>query len=506
MPEPLVDVIVAVHNDRRPVERAVDSALRTSIDVRVTIVAHNVDEAAIHRRIGVRDADPRLRVLPLADGVRSPANAFNHGLDAATARYVSIVGSDDSLEPGALEAWVDLAEATQADAVIAPIIRDGGHGVPTPRIRRSRARRLLDADRDRVYERTAPLGLQRRATTAALRYEQGLPRGVDQVYGLRLWTDHRVVFDPHGPGYLEHADQDDRVTHVFGPLGDDFVFLDAYLDTVRRLPVSIRRATVAKTIRVHVVPAVRNRAATGKLSRSDLVSAGKVLTALEAVAPGARGLLPRTLGADVLAIETSSPERMGAGNGPGRRILELLPIDLRHLLHRHAPLRTALAGRAVARSVARGFAERARVEERRSEAGKASDGGVVILSPHATQAARDLRDECAGILIGWAGTPADLTVDRPSRWAARAQDLLDGTFPTRIILRLLGADAATQFARRIRGTSSETALRRASLIIAAEEDAVFAAWRAQRAGAAGVRVVHGLAAASEMLVRRGSGS
>lgn len=500
MPDLMVDVIVAVHNDRRPVERAVASALLTSLEVRATIVAHNVDAARIRERLGDLGQDSRVRILELSDGVRSPANAFNRGLDASTARYVAIIGSDDSLEPGALDAWVHLAESTHADAVIAPIVRDGGHGVPTPRIRRSRAPRLLDADRDRLYERTAPLGLQRRSATGALRYEQGLARGVDQVYGLRLWANHRVVFDPDGPAYREHADQDDRVTHAFGPIADDFAFLATYLDEIRLLPAALRRAAVAKTIRVHVVPAVRNRISVGTLSHADLAAAAEILSALEKSAPRARGLLPRTVGADLRAIEAMSSERLSSGRGIAQRMAELLPMDLRLVLHRHGPLRNALAGRALARRVTRGFAMR---EATRAGAVTSPDGGVVVLSPEATSAARDLSDECGGIVIGWRGTAAHITVERPSRWSIRAQRLLGGGFPTRILLRVLGADDATQFARRLRGTPAEAALRRATLIVAAEEDGVLAAWRAQRASGGSVRAVHGLAAAREMLQRQG---
>ncbi|MBT2475325.1 glycosyltransferase [Microbacterium sp. ISL-103] len=356
---PVVDVIVAVHNTNRPVERAVASALRSSLHVRVSVVAHNVASEDIAARLGRLADDPRVRILALADGVRSPANAFNCGLDAATGEFVTIIGSDDSLEDGALDSWVALAERHRADAVVAPIVRDDGHGVPTPRIRPSRSVRLLDADRDRLFERTAALGLQRRRSTDRLRYADGLPRGVDQSFGLRLWTSSRVVFDPASPVYREHSDQNDRVTHVFGPLGDDFAFLDDVIAVLAELPPALRRAVVSKLIRVHVVPAVRNRLVSARLQSSDLDAADGVLRRLWAVAPGARALLPRALSPYIEAVESRSLEAANSAHERRpSRFASAVPQALGLILHRHAPLRTMLAGRAVMRRVARGYVDR----------------------------------------------------------------------------------------------------------------------------------------------------
>lgn len=347
---PLIDVVIAVHNDRRPVDRATASVLSTKADHRVTVVAHNVDPQKIVERLGALAEDPRVRVLGLADGVRSPANAFNHGLDAATGSYVSVIGSDDTLETGALDAWVALAEQHRADAVIAPVVRDDGYGVPTPRVRHRGGVRVLDADQDRLFERTAALGLQRRSTTSHLRYTENLPRGVDQEYGLRLWTSGRIVFDPVAPAYREHADQDDRVTHAFGPLLDDFSFIDGFLGVVSALPSPLRRAAVAKIIRVHLVPAVRNRADAASLQAADLEAAAQVLDRLTGVAPSALGLLPRELDGTVNAIRRRSVAA-AAHSARRSRIGGVVPKAPWLLLHRHAPLRSLAAGRAVMRQV-----------------------------------------------------------------------------------------------------------------------------------------------------------
>ncbi|MCK2036323.1 glycosyltransferase family 2 protein [Microbacterium sp. SSW1-49] len=356
---PAVDVIVGVHNGDRPIERAVRSVLASTVHVRVSVVAHNVGTDVIARRLGELVDDPRVRILSLQDGVRSPANAFNRGLDAATGTYVAIVGSDDSLEAGALDAWVALAERHAADAVIAPIIRDGDHAVPTPRIRDRRRVRVLDADRDRVFERTAALGIQRRKTTDSLRYATGLPRGVDQEFGLRLWTTKRIVFDPATPVYREHADQNDRVTHAFGPLIEDFAFLDGIESAVAGLALPLRRAVVAKLVRVHLVPAVSNRARAKSLDTADLDAADDILRRLSALAPGMQRLLPRALRGDLAAIRHRSvAEAVDVTRRSRSRLTEVLPDDPWLFLHRHAPLRSLSAGRSVMRRTQIAYAAR----------------------------------------------------------------------------------------------------------------------------------------------------
>ncbi|WEK62702.1 MAG: hypothetical protein P0Y60_08255 [Candidatus Microbacterium colombiense] len=97
--------------------------------------------------------------------------------------------------------------------------------------------------------------------------------------------------------------------------------------------------------------------------------------------------------------------------------------------------------------------------------------------------------------VGWADSGAHVSVRRPSSWAAAAQRRIGSGIPARIVLRLLGADNATQFARAI--SSNRDALRvlaTADLVVAAEEDAAFAAWRAARPAQA-PRSVYGTAAA-----------
>ncbi|WP_396656716.1 glycosyltransferase [Microbacterium sp.] len=355
-----VEVIVGVHTPARPVERAVASVLRNQVSLRVTVVAHNTDPAAVRGRLATLADDPRVRVLELSDGVRSPANAFNFGLDAAEGDFFSLVGSDDELAAGALDAWAELADRASADVVMAPIRRVPGDGVPSPRVRRGRVVRL-DGDRDRLFERAAPLGLVRLARFPHLRFTTGLPRGVDQVYAMHLWfSGASIAFDPAAPAYLEHDDQTDRVTLAGGPLADDLAYLDAMESDpafAGMTPVA-RRALAAKLIRVHLLGAIASRAESEAFTDADRAAVVEVLARLRGWGRGLDGLLAvrdrRALRA-ASAAGTSAAQLHHAVGDRSRHATwsAVLTVNPLKVLHRHAPLRSMAAGLRVARAVTR---------------------------------------------------------------------------------------------------------------------------------------------------------
>ncbi|MGO1934524.1 MAG: glycosyltransferase, partial [Cellulosimicrobium funkei] len=136
MTAPEVDVVVAVHDARRPVARAAASVLdHQDVRVRLTVVCHNIDRARIADGLGsgiLDEVGGRVRLLELHDGIPSPAGPFNLGLDHAEAPFVGIMGSDDWLEEGALASWLALARATGAEAVVPRLRHASGSRVPTP--------------------------------------------------------------------------------------------------------------------------------------------------------------------------------------------------------------------------------------------------------------------------------------------------------------------------------------------------------------------------------------
>ena len=360
-----IDVIIAVHSATRPVARAVRSALKTASRVRVTVVVHNIDPAVIERNLGDLVDDPRVRLIELQDGIRSPAGPMNLGLRKATADWFALLGSDDEFEAGALDAWLELAQRTAADVVIAGIQDVGRPSDPYPPKRRDRVSDL-DGDRDRLVYRSAPLGLVSLRAFPGVQLAAGLPSGEDLPLVARLWmTGARVSFDPALPLYIGHVDAEDRVTAEPRPVAADFAFLDHIVGAEwwDLVGPKARRALVLKTIRIHVFDAIVARLSEGGLEPTARTAIRAVLDRLRAMSPNAFRLLSI---ADSKAITTalratSTREditraidaRWNYGSLP-----TLITSNPFLSLHRHAPFRLLQAGIAVRHAITTGFAAR----------------------------------------------------------------------------------------------------------------------------------------------------
>lgn len=350
MSAPVVDVVIPVHDPVRPIERAVASVLdHTDTDVRVTVVAHELDPAAVRQRLG-RDEDARLRVLGHADGRRSPSGPFNAGLDAADGEYTSVMGSDDTLQPHAIDSWVALAARTKSEVVIARLRHAGGRAVPTPPTRALRSTRL-DGVRDRLAYRSAPLGLVSRRRFGELRFATDVPTGEDIPYVTAVWfSGAQIAYDRWGPAYLIHDDGGSRVTFAGRPLAEEFRWWSALAGDpwFLSLPDASRRAIVTKLIRIQLFGAIHYRpdaASWTTAERTELAAIAAQL--LEHGAGAERALSRRDRALLDAALDATVPaERLLAASAARRRFgnpASLLPRELRAMLAREAPLRYAAA-------------------------------------------------------------------------------------------------------------------------------------------------------------------
>jgi hypothetical protein len=351
VPEPDVDLIIAVHDPTRPIERAVSSVLDgTRAAVRVTVVCHNTDGTAIRVRLESHSQDARLRVLDLVDGVASPSGPFNAGLDAATASYVSIMGSDDELRPGAVDSWLAVARASESDVVLPPIVHASGARVPTPPSRPFRSRRL-DGVKDRLAYRSAPLGLIARSRIGAIRFPAAVPTGEDIEFTVALWFSGAVVaFDRRGPAYVVHADADERVSTIRRPIAIDASFLEPLLRSAAFLGLSViqRTALVVKLYRINILAWAANRPEVDAWSDQDRVDLAECIAACRAVAPRAEEMLSRADRDLIDAIcDPSSPTQTVVDLARARRIharfAALVPRGPSDILRREAPLRFVAA-------------------------------------------------------------------------------------------------------------------------------------------------------------------
>ncbi|MCY7289634.1 MAG: glycosyltransferase family 2 protein [Cryobacterium sp.] len=291
MTDPNVEAIIAVHTSTRPIARVVASIVNgTRVPVAVTVIAHNVERAAVVSGLGALSELPTVRVLELQDGIPSPAGPFNFGLACAEAEWVTLVGSDDELERGAIDSWLSTAEALHADFVIPRIHHVGGRDEATPPVRRGPPQtRLVEPVRDRLPYRSAPLGLMSMRAFGHLRFTERMRSGEDLAFVLQIWFSGRpIAFNRSGPAYLVHRDQNDRVSFDPRSAAEDFAILD---DTIgspwfARLTRRQRRLIVLKFLRMQVLDAVAIRL-DRNVSEIDLAVLSKSVSRLHDSAPDA---------------------------------------------------------------------------------------------------------------------------------------------------------------------------------------------------------------------------
>ena len=348
---PRVDVVIAVHDPARPIERAVGSVLGgTTAPVRVTVVVHNTAPAPVHARLAAFAGDPRLRTRQLQDGIPSPAGPFNAGLDAATAEFRAVMGSDDELQRGAIDSWLAQAERTGARVVIARVRHAGGRAIPTPPTRPGRTAGL-DPVLDRLSYRSAPLGLFARQPFGDLRFPVGPPVGEDIPFVTRLWlSNEAIAYDRRGPAYLVHADAPSRTTTRIRPVEVEFQWLAALFaeEAFTRATAERQSSVVVKLLRVHVFGAVLNRPDPASWTAAERRAIAGIADRLVAAGHGIERVLARRdrdlldairdpeIPASHLLRAAVRRRRFGA---PGT----LIPRDVRWTFHREAGLRVAAA-------------------------------------------------------------------------------------------------------------------------------------------------------------------
>lgn len=343
----LVDVIIPVHSATRPIRRAALSVLEhTALPVRLTVVAHNIDSSTIRANLAEVAEHPDLRLIPLADGIPSPAGPMNLGLDQATAPYVSLLGSDDLLTPGALDSWYSIASATGASVVI-PRIEGGRSGVlPLPPTRRARSREL-DAVKDRLTYRCSPVGLISRTHYGDLRFTPGLGSGEDLAFTAELWfSGIHIAYDRAGPSYFGSEDETDRVSNAIRPVTEDFAFLDAIAAATwfQQLGRRERLAFGVKTLRLHVFDAIAGRLGKEEGISSHRVALLEVVDRIEHMAPGSAAFLSRADRAVLDELKHDAPDEsriiafLGMRWVAGRQAL--LPRNPLLAFHAQAPFLT----------------------------------------------------------------------------------------------------------------------------------------------------------------------
>jgi hypothetical protein len=345
-PTPDVDVVIPVHSLDRPIRRAVSSVFEGSdaTDIRVTVVCHGIPEAEVASALA---GMANVRMISCDDPFPSAAGPMNAGFDAATAPFVSRLDSDDTFEPGAIDAWMEVARSRGSDIVIAPLRPVGDRIAYAPLTRPFRHRRL-DPVRDRVSYRTAPFGLLSAAELRRLgaRYTPGMSVGEDLEFGVRVWFGGgRLDLAAHAPAYVVHADAVQRTTGVDRPAAVELAATARLLAQSWFLALGLaeRRSIVIKVARIHVLGAVRNRLARDAATEADAAAIAAVVAAFDDVAPGWLSPFNRH---DTAVLRLLSDGRLAAASAlmkaGGSRGDTLLAPTLRGTLDRESTLRRYL--------------------------------------------------------------------------------------------------------------------------------------------------------------------
>lgn len=349
-----VDVIIPVHTPNRQIDRAVRSVELAGLNTgaggncRITLICHNTDIAPIRQKVE-QASQADVRYIQHSDSERGPAGPFNRGIAESDAPWFMIMGSDDTLEPGALSKWLGEAERTHADVLIAPEAHFQGSAIHTPVVRPFR-RTKLDPIRDRLTYRTAPLGLIKRALVdrLSLRFPAGLTNGSDQLVSAKLWFSGLSIIYGRGlPRYIVHADAKERVTLALKDLDEDLLFATELVKDpwFQGLPEQSKHAIVTKLIRVHLFSYVGLRAAAGAWNQRQAEKGAAILRELLSAAPKALGPLSIADRRVVDALEKATAESSAsmAQLCSARRTFQhprtWVPRDPRYVLHREAPIR-----------------------------------------------------------------------------------------------------------------------------------------------------------------------
>lgn len=343
-----VDVVIPIHSELRPISRAVGSVFEgTSSRVRVIVACHNVRAELIRESLGTWGHDPRVTLISVSDGVRSPAGPLNAGLDVATGQFVALLDSDDEFEPGAIDAWLAVQRRTAADIVIVPEKLSTGAHRRTPPVRWPH-RLLLEGVKDRLAYRTRQRGLVNRERFSHVRMTPGLPTGEDVIQGMQLWYSSARITYAHGsPAYVLHVDGDDRVTGEARSTADSLRFLDAVLhsDALLSLNDNQRAAFGTKLLRTHILDLTA--AALDYGTAEDFAELGRAVSRILEAAPEAARPLSRVENGVVTGLRSGASAETIRGllaqRYNFRRASALLPKTLRHALHREAPLRLLVA-------------------------------------------------------------------------------------------------------------------------------------------------------------------
>ncbi|WP_431814230.1 glycosyltransferase [Kocuria sp. cx-455] len=354
---PVVDVVIPVHSPDRPLGRAVDSAIAATRGMRpadcgILVVAHHLSARQVESMLSDEQL-ARVTIIECSDPGTTPAGPRNTALERTTAAFISFLDSDDTLDPGAVDRWLSIAQTRGSDWVLPFQHHSDGRADMTPITRPWRSSNL-SAVADRLFYRSSAFGLIRVATAraAGARFDTGVITAEEQAFILRLHTHARRIDYARGiPGLLVHADATDRVSRVPIPVLDQArpALRLSEAQWFAQAPPALQAGFYLKFIRVNIFPSIELHVKNGSWDRSQAQSTYDSIQSLLRAAPLSKNQLSR---ADSHVIELLSnpetePARLAQALAARRRFASpaaLATPRLSWLLARNAPLRISAAG------------------------------------------------------------------------------------------------------------------------------------------------------------------
>lgn len=354
---PVVDVVIPVHSQTRPLGRAVGSAIAATRGMRpadcgIMVVAHHISARQVESMLSEEQL-ARVTIVECSDPGTTPAGPRNTALERTTATFISFLDSDDTLDPGAVDRWVSIARTRGSDWVLPFQHHSDGRADMTPITRPWRSSDL-SAVADRLFYRSTAFGLVRVATAraAGARFDTDVITAEEQAFILPLYAHaQRIDYAPGLPGLLMHADATDRVSRAPIPVGDQALPALRLSETewFAQVPPALQAGFYLKFIRVNIFPFIELHVKTGSWDRAQAQAAYDSIQSLLRAAPLSKNQLSR---ADSRVIELLShpdtePARLVQALAARRRFASpaaLATPQLSWLLARNAPLRISVAG------------------------------------------------------------------------------------------------------------------------------------------------------------------
>lgn len=346
-----MDVVIPIHSTSRPLERAIRSVTEQvcAARVRITVVGHGLSEADFGGRLPAG-----IRFITVVDGKRSAAGPMNAGIAAATAEYLCRLDSDDYLEPGALDAWVEHVIRERPDVLLARLRLQGENPMPNPLTRALRSRRL-DLVKDRLSYRTNPLGLIRLGVLRdlGLSFTEDLAVGEDLEIGLRLWSSAlRVDYASKSPCYVVSDDATDRVTLADRSARVELGATERILrqSWLSNASPATKRSIAVKLLRTHVLDYVTRPGQITLSTGGELDFLRSLMLSMTALSPGFVAPFSRAdrMVIDELLDPASTSEslvRAVKRRSSATRYATLLTPRLRNVLDRESTIRRYLGYR-----------------------------------------------------------------------------------------------------------------------------------------------------------------